>query len=39
MLKDTFHAEYPDGKKREDYGFIVSDLMFQQYSDMVKKAL
>lgn len=39
MLKDTFHAVYPDGKKREDYGFLASDLTFQQYRNMVKTAL
>lgn len=39
MLKDTFHTEYPDGKKREDYGFTASDLSFQRYREMVKKAL
>ena len=39
MLKDTFHTVYPDGKKREDYGFLASDLTFQQYRNMVKTAL
>ena len=39
MLKDTFHSIYPDGKKREDYGFTASELTFYQYRDMVKQAL
>ena len=39
MLKDTFHSEFPDGKKREDYGFTASDLTFYQYRSMVKDAL
>lgn len=39
MLKDTFHSEYPEGGKDEDYGFTSSDFTFQQYRDLVKKAL
>lgn len=39
MLKDTFHTEYPDGKGHSDYGFTASDLTFQRYREMVKKAL
>lgn len=39
MLKDTFHTEYPQGKGREDYGFLPSDLTFFQYRSLVKKAL
>lgn len=39
MLKDTFHAIYPDGKTDEDYGYISSDLTFLQYREMVKRAL
>lgn len=39
MLKDTFHCEYPEGGKNEDYGFKSSDYTFQQYRDHVKKAL
>ena len=39
MLKDTFHCKYPEGKKREDYGYTVSDMTFQQYRYLVKKAM
>lgn len=39
MLKDTFHSKFPDGKKREDYGFTASSLTFNQYRCMVKNAL
>ncbi len=39
MLNDTFHCEYPEGGKNEDYGFTSSDFTFQQYRDLVKKAL
>lgn len=39
MLKDVFYAEYPDGKNREDYGFIASDMTFNQYRNLIKKAL
>ena len=39
MLKDTFHCEYPEGGKDEDYGFKSSDFTFQQYRDLIKKAL
>lgn len=39
MLKDVFHGVYPDGKKREDYGFTAASLTFSRYRDMVKSAL
>lgn len=39
MLKDVFYAEYPDGKKSEDYGFISSDMTFNQYRNLIKRAL
>ena len=39
MLKDTFHCEYPEGGKDEDYAFKSSDFTFQQYRDLIKKAL
>lgn len=39
MLKDSFHCEYPEGGKDEDYGFTPSDFTFQQYRDLIKKAL
>ncbi len=39
MLKDVFHGVYPDGKKREDYGFTAASLTFSRYRDMVKNAL
>ena len=39
MLKDVFHGVYPDGKKKEDYGFTTASLTFSRYRDMVKRAL
>ncbi len=39
MLKDTFHCEYPEGGKDEDYGFTSSAFTFQEYRNLVKKAL
>ena len=39
MLKDTFHCEYPEGGNDEYYGFTSSNFTFQQYRDLVKKAL
>lgn len=39
MLKDVFHGVYPDGKKKEDYGFTAASLTFSRYRDMVKSAL
>lgn len=39
MLKDTFHSDFPKGKKREDYGFIPASLKFSDYRNMVKRAL
>ena len=39
MIKDTFHDKYPDGMTREDYGFVASDLYYNQYRAMVKSAL
>ena len=39
MLKDVFHGVYPNGKKREDYGFTAASLTFSLYRDMVKSAL
>lgn len=36
MLKDVFHGVYPDGKKKEDYGFTAASLTFSRYRDMVK---
>ena len=39
MLKDVFHCDFPDGKGREDYGFLPATLSFEVYRDMVKKAL
>lgn len=39
MLKDTFHGIYPEGKTYKNYNFSSSDLTFQEYRNMVKKAL
>ena len=39
MLRDTFHTVYAQGKGREDYGFSASNFTFQEYRDLVKKAL
>lgn len=39
MLKDTFHCEYPEGVRDENYGFTSSSFTFQQYRELVKKAL
>jgi hypothetical protein len=39
MLKDVFNADYPEGKKRDDYGFDPSDFTFKEYRDLVKQAL
>lgn len=39
MLRDTFHMVYAKGKGREDYGFLASNFTFQEYRDLVKKAL
>lgn len=39
MLKDVFYTEYPIGKNRDDYGFAASNLDFQYYRSLVKKAL
>ena len=39
MLKDTFHCKYPEGGNDEDYGFKSSEFTFQQYRDLIKKAL
>ena len=39
MLRDTFHTDYAQGKGREDYGFKASDFTFQEYRNLVKKAL
>lgn len=30
MLKDTFHCEYPEDGKDEDYGFTSSAFTFQE---------
>lgn len=34
MLKNTFVAKYPTGKKREDYGFTASDFTFNLYRNL-----
>lgn len=39
MLKGTFHPEYASGKCGSDYGFVDSELTFDNYRDMVKEAL
>lgn len=39
MLKNTFHAEYPEGKTREDYDFVKSNITFSFYRELVKKAI
>ena len=39
MLKDTFHCEYPDNLKNNDYGYKTSEFTFQEYRELVKKAL
>lgn len=39
MLKDTFHSKYPEGKTREDYGFVASSMKFLDYKDMVRQAI
>lgn len=39
MLRDTFHSVYPEGKGREDYGFIESTFTFHEYRNLVKQAL
>ncbi|WP_104805613.1 nucleotidyltransferase domain-containing protein [Blautia marasmi] len=39
MLRDTFHTVYAKRKGREDYGFSASNFTFQEYRDLVKKAL
>lgn len=39
MLNDTFHLELPNGKNKEDYGFLPSTLSFFDYRNMVKRAL
>ena len=39
MLKSTFYAEYPNGKKREDYDFTKGDYNFKIYRKQVIHAL
>ncbi|MBO6129721.1 MAG: nucleotidyltransferase [Pseudobutyrivibrio sp.] len=39
MLTSTFHAEYPDGYTRENYGFSPGTIDFYEYRNLVKKAL
>ena len=39
MLRDAFHTVYAEEKGREDYGFSASNFTFQEYRDLVKKAL
>lgn len=39
MLKDIFHEKYPEGLGREDYGFAPADMTFEQYRNLIKKAL
>ncbi len=39
MLKDTFYSKYPDGLKREDYGFSASNYDFSTYKKSVLTAI
>ena len=39
MLKSTFFAEYPDGKSKNDYGFIEGTISFDEYKKRVKAAI
>lgn len=39
MLKSTFYSDYPKGKTRDDYGFGIGTMEFQEYRDLVKQAL
>ena len=39
MLKSTFYFDLPQGKTRADYGFGPGTIDFEQYRDLVKKAL
>ena len=39
MLKSTFYFDLPQGKTRADYGFGPGTMDFEQYRDLVKKAL
>lgn len=39
MLTNTFYTEYPDGKTREDYGFIEGTMSFNEYKQRIKKAI
>lgn len=39
MLKDTFYSEYPKGKSREDYGFVLGTNDYDTYKTEVLKAL
>ena len=39
MLKDNFYVNILNGKKRDDYGFTLSDNTFDQYRRMIKDAI
>ena len=39
MLTSTFYTEYPDGKTREDYGFIEGTMSFDEYKQRIKNAI
>lgn len=37
MLTSTFYTEYPNGKTREDYGFVEGTITFDEYKRRVKR--
>lgn len=39
MLKDVFHAECAKGKEYSDYGFVDSELTYEEYRRMIKAAI
>ncbi len=39
MLKDVFHAECAKGKENSDYGFVDSELTYEEYRRMIKAAI
>lgn len=39
MLKSTFYYELPKERAADDYGFTSASINFQEYRDLVKKAL
>ena len=39
MLTSTFKGNYPEGKKGKSYGFVDGSITFNEYRDLVKKAL